>query len=223
MPIQLLRDALTSVRSTLRSILFSFHDSADTGTEDSNIPENDTPPVDTDQASPQQDDLSYSEQAAQVSNAIIDAFTPETALHIGCGTGHHMKPFLDAGIDTHGVDPSSVALEDPVVPEDRIEIYDLGYPYTPDNEYDLVVCLDTLEYVAERHADIIIQSISTSGARAVISIPIAPHRPDPDTWINKFTAHDMQFDEPTTTRLESQLPTSNQVWAPDKILVFRQQ
>lgn len=168
------------------------------------------------------DDDVYETQAEDVAGAIIDEFTPDTALHIGCGAGHHMKPFLDAGIDTHGIDPSSVAHENAVVPTDRIEIYDLGYQYTPNDTYDLVVCLDTLEYVAERHADIIIRSISASGSTAVISIPDAPHRPDPEDWIDKFASQGMEFDADTTERLTDTLPSSDVLWAPDRVLVFRQ-
>lgn len=168
-------------------------------------------------------DRDFKTDAATVAHTILDQFSPENVLHVGCGIGLHMKPFLDAGIDTHGIDPSSVSLENAMVPEEIIEIHDLQQPYTADREYDLVVCLETLEYASETQANTILESISNAGNTAVISIPTEPHRPSKQEWIQRFETRGMTFHEDETRRLQDTLVLEEEAWVPDHLLVFQKQ
>ena len=78
----------------------------------------------------------------------------ERVLDIGCGTGNHLRMFLDMGLDITGLDPSPYMLD--IARKKlghRVELHhgwaeDLPFE---DNSFDIATLITTLEFVDEAH------------------------------------------------------------------------
>lgn len=164
----------------------------------------------------------YADDAHAVATALHDRFDPDSVLHIGCGIGLHLKPFLDADIDARGIDGSTVAHDRAVIPTDRITITDLTRPYTTDHDYDLVLCFDLLAHSPDQLEDTLIRTIADAGTTAVIS-PITTEQAgfatqDDDYWITRFNNAGMQLQQPATDWFRDRLADIQ--WAPHRPLIF---
>lgn len=174
------------------------------------------------------DDRDFQEDAAIVSNAIIDLFEPENVIQIGCGIGLHLKPFVDADIDVKGLDESKVALENPAIPKKHIQIMPLNTPYSPENTYDVALCIDMLEYTSPQGEDAIIASVANAGKTAVVSAPLPrydslhyDHEEPKQYWIKKFQDYGMNYDSDATRNLQDRIDTEEAAWIPEQLLVFQ--
>jgi SAM-dependent methyltransferase len=174
-------------------------------------------------------DRDFQADAAIISTAIMDQFAPDSVFDIGCGIGLHMKPFLDADIDAAGVDETDVAHENAVVPTKRIAIQNLTAPYDPGERYDMVLCIDMLEYTApEQEAALLTTITNAVRETAVVSVPLPRYssfrydREEPLAyWVDRFDDHGLQYDEAATQELQERVDADEEAWVPEQLLVFR--
>jgi len=92
--------------------------------------------------------------ASELENRLmLDMLNPlpgETLLDIGCGTGARLTPFLDAGLQVTGIDPSPYMLDFAISQiKDRVDFYrefaeDLPFG---DNSFNYAILATTLEFV----------------------------------------------------------------------------
>lgn len=81
----------------------------------------------------------------------LDFFSPEKGkkiFDIGCGTGYFLKAAKERGLEAYGIDLSEEAIKiaKEIAPDSQIEVgagEDLKYP---DNFFDYIACLGTLEH-----------------------------------------------------------------------------
>lgn len=174
-------------------------------------------------------DRDFQEDASVVSTAIMEEFSPESVFEVGCGIGLHLKPFLESGITARGVDESDVAHENAVISTRKIKIRDLNGSYTPKNTYDLVICIDMLEYTSRPQEDTLIETIANAGETAVISVPLPQYsslryeNEEPKKyWVQKFQEHGMSYDPEATRHLQERIDAAEEAWVPEQLMVFRQ-
>lgn len=203
-----------TIRHRISQLLQRFSD-----TDTATAPEEPDTSNDTDEDQTHRD---YENDAHAVSTRLQEEFAPDTVIHLGCGIGLHLQPFLDENIEVRGVDGSTIAHERAVIPTNRITIADLSQPYIPQKKYDLVLCLDLLAHAPDPMEDTIIQSIANAGETAVVSPTTteqASFAQQPDTyWINKFEQAGMEYDKAATERVREQLKDVQ--WTPHNPLVF---
>ncbi len=175
-------------------------------------------------------DRDFESDAAIVSEAIIDQFDPDSVFEVGCGIGLHLKPFVDAGISVQGIDESKVAHENAVVSTRKIDIVDITEPYTPKKQYDVVLCLDMLEYTSRAQEDVFIETVASAGTTGIVSVPLPRYstmrysREEPeDYWITRFQEHGMQHDPEATAAVQKRIDAADEAWVPEQLMVFRQQ
>lgn len=173
-------------------------------------------------------DRDFQDDADLLSGAVMEQFSPDSVIQIGCGIGMHLKPFLDEGIDAVGVDENRVAHENAVVPTEHIKIQNLKSVYRPDEAYDVVLCVDMLEYTSRNHEDAIIKTVAAAGKTAVVSVPLPRYsslsydREEPKTyWVQKFEDNGLSYDPEATRHLQEQLDADDEAWVPEQVLVFR--
>jgi predicted TPR repeat methyltransferase len=82
-----------------------------------------------------------------VARFIYDTITPSSVLEFGCARGFIIKWLRRLGVDAHGVDISEYAIS--TSPEEVKPYLELGdiTNYVPQRQYDLVLCLETIEHV----------------------------------------------------------------------------
>lgn len=167
----------------------------------------------------------YEGDAEKLSEVLIDEFSPDTVFHIGCGIGLHLKPFLDRGITAHGVDASDVAHDNAAIPTEHITIQDLDSPVFPNQDYDLVLCLDILAHTPEDYEPEVVHAIAQTGTVAVVS-PVTTEQqafdvhPD-EYWIEQFQRAGMEHNEDATESLRQHISEHDIQWAPHKPMVFQ--
>lgn len=160
--------------------------------------------------------------AEHVADILVNEFRPESVFHIGCGIGRHMKPLLDAGIDTYGVDRSPVAQENAVVPEEHITVHDLENTYAED-VYDLVMCFEPFE--AAPDIEQVIDTIAATGKIAVVSTTTTERMADApehtkEDLVEQFQAAGLQHNDNTSERLADEIASRDIEWAPKDLMVF---
>lgn len=174
-------------------------------------------------------DRDFESDAAIVSTAVIDQFAPDSVFDIGCGIGLHLKPFLDDGITAAGVDEAKVAHENAVVSTRRITIHDLDEPYDPGKTYEVILCLDMLEYTSREQEDALITTVANAAAdTAVVSVPLPRYstlryaREEPeDYWIDRFAEHGLIHDTEATEALQDRIDATEEAWVPEQLMVFQ--
>lgn len=165
--------------------------------------------------------------AEQFAKAVLNKYSPDNVLELGCGTGTLLYPYRERGINVHGVDLSETARETSELSDSEFEIHDLTQPYSPDRVYDIVLCVEVLEHIPEDAAETVVESICTAGDVAVVTA--APpgqggthhvnEQPD-EYWIEKFTQHGMEHKKQKSTQIGEELELSELTWVQENILVF---
>lgn len=168
--------------------------------------------------------------AEQFAEVVLDIYDPTSILELGCGTGTLLYPYLERGIHVHGVDLSETAKEESALPDSAFEIHDLTQPYTPNQEYDIVICVEVLEHIPPKAADTIVESISSAGDTAIVTA--APpgqggthhvNEQPSGYWIEKFEQHGMEYISCQSTRIKNTLELSEISWVQKNLLVFENQ
>ncbi len=77
---------------------------------------------------------------------VIELFSPESIVDIGCGTGMWLRGALDLGVeDVFGVDDAGG--DELVIPPDRFLRHDLREPIRLDRQFDLAICMEVVEHL----------------------------------------------------------------------------
>ena len=100
-----------------------------------------------------------------------------TALDLGCGKGHVVRPLRALGVRTIGVDGSRVLMEREWAGDSEFVLADL-LELRLGATFDLVVCHDVLEHLPEAAAEAALASVARH-ASGYVSLTIADH---PDAW-----------------------------------------
>jgi SAM-dependent methyltransferase len=101
---------------------------------------------------------------------LVEKFQPRSVVDVGCGIGTFLKVFKQSGIaDILGVDGTWVDRQKLLIDKDEFLETDLEKPFTLEKTYDLVLCLEVAEHLAEKSADTLVDSLSRLGKKIVFS------------------------------------------------------
>jgi len=87
-------------------------------------------------------------------------FEPKNSLDAGCGVGGLVWGLKNLGVDAYGVDVSPQAIEK-ASPEirSRLSVGNLVQLNYPDNEFDLVTCVEVLEHIPFPECEQVIENL----------------------------------------------------------------
>ncbi len=132
---------------------------------------------------------------------LIEEFGVKSVLDVGCGEGHCVQYFREAGLSAIGVDGLKQNIEQAVVP---IELHDLRHgPYL--SPVDLVHCCEVVEHIEEIYLDSLLRTLANG---AVIAMTHALPGQEgyhhvncqpADYWIGKLEAFGYEY-RPRETR-----------------------
>jgi SAM-dependent methyltransferase len=172
-----------------------------------------------------EDALSDSRSFAREVQNRIDV---NSVIDFGCGPGRFLLPFYEADVKIKGVDASSAAKSESVVPAERIKQHDLRQPLNTDKNYDVALCIEVLEHLPRHATETVVRSIA--GASDIAIVTAAPPgqggthhvNEQPATyWINKFESTGMSYDESLTSELRSAIEPKELDWLSSNIMVFK--
>jgi len=125
---------------------------------------------------------------------------PRSVVELGCGTGEWLLEAQRLGADrVFGLDGAWVPADRLVIPAKDFNAVDLERDElaTPSERYDLAICLEVLEHVAEEHCDRLIAWLCRQAPAVLFSAAI-PWQPGTShinsawqsAWARKFAAQD---------------------------------
>lgn len=167
------------------------------------------------------------EDARRFSELIIDRYEPDSVIDLGCGVGRFLEPFYERGIEIRGVDGAQAAVSNALVPADRLAIHDLTEPYRPDEQADIVFCLEVLEHLPRDASRTAAESIAASAPVAIITT--APpgqggrHHVNEqlmEFWIEEFDAVGMRYNSEETEYLSNRIDADELRWLKTNLGVF---
>jgi cyclopropane fatty-acyl-phospholipid synthase-like methyltransferase len=139
----------------------------------------------------------------------LDLFHPKTMIDLGCGTGRTVKWFADRGVESLGVEGSSLAISHSpsgisIIHADLRKGLDIG------KKFDLVWSFEVAEHLPAKYADIFVETLCRLGNSIVISAA-KPDQPGEghfncqpaEYWIEKFASRGFQLDQIRTDLLRA--------------------
>ena len=103
----------------------------------------------------------------------LNAQKGEKVLEIGCNRGSIVKRLQDLGVDAYGVDINSGAIADGLT--DNLSIMDATDLKFPDNSFDKVYSLHTIEHIPDlKRALAEMERVLKPNGRLVLTYPIEP-------------------------------------------------
>ena len=104
---------------------------------------------------------------------VLDLAPIESVLDVGCGVGHWLAGFAEAGVsDLMGIDRDEVPVHLLQIPTSGIERVDLSRPFDLGRTFDLVVSLEVAEHLPAASADGFVASIAAHGDLVLFSAAI---------------------------------------------------
>lgn len=110
-------------------------------------------------------------------------FSPQSVIDIGCANGLHMKHFMEKGCNVMGIEGSShfaKHIQENAWYADYL-IHDIRKPFDLGRKYDLAICIEVLEHLEEKYADIAVKNICNHAHSFLIT---ASDIPKPKMHIN---------------------------------------
>lgn len=81
---------------------------------------------------------------------LIDALKAKSVIDVGCGLGYALDYFKDLGVEIRGVEGSSQAVQQSLVPSQCV-LHDYSQaPYEPEKDFDLGWCCEFVEHVDQK-------------------------------------------------------------------------
>ena len=113
------------------------------------------------------------QSADQIVPLAIELAKPKSVVDVGCGVGTWLAAFAGHGItDVYGIDGDYVERNRLQISENRFRAHDLSAPIRLDRRFDLVLCLEVAEHLAEEHAATLIDSLVNLGPVVLFSAAI---------------------------------------------------
>jgi SAM-dependent methyltransferase len=142
--------------------------------------------------SPAQNDIGL-QSARAVAPFIVSLTGATSVIDLGCGPGNWLIALQEEGItDFFGVDQNDYG-SDLRIPRERFAVADLAAPFSSSRTYDLVICMEVAEHVAEAAAPTLVRSLTALGQIVLFSAAIpsqggTDHRNEqwPEYWRTLF-------------------------------------
>ncbi len=167
--------------------------------------------------------------AEQVSETIHELFNPDSVIDFGCAIGNHLEYFHQKGVDINGVEGSSTAINNAVVPRSHLTKHDLRDRYHTSREFDVAICIEVAEHLAEPYSEILVESI-TDSASVVVFTAAEPNQGGThhvnekprDYWIKLFSKYGFKYDKRKTKKMADGLDLCKTTEVADNLFIFVQ-
>lgn len=138
--------------------------------------------------------------AKQIVPAVLDLVPADSVLDVGCGTGHFLRAFAEAGIDDYlGIDGSYVPRDQLAIDQQRFQPVDLSGGFDLGRTFDLAVSLEVAEHLPPTSADRFVASLVRHASSILFSaaIPLQGgtghvNEQWPSYWVERFARHGYQ-------------------------------
>lgn len=103
---------------------------------------------------------------------IMERLSPGTVIDVGCGLGTWAAVFREHGCEVLGLDGDCVPIDLLDIPRDRFREVDLEGEISPPGRFDLAVCLEVAEHLAEDAAPRLIDLLTSASDTILFSAAV---------------------------------------------------
>jgi len=160
---------------------------------------------------------------------IQDMFSPRSVVDVGCGIGDWLAEFRRAGVvDIAGLDGPWVPDHQLLIPPQALTRVDLAQPFKLDRRFDLAMCVEVAEHIAQERARDFVASLTALAPIIMFSAAIPGQTGTnhvneqwPSYWAKLFAERDYSL----LDCLRPQLWTVAEVeyWYVQNLMVFTNQ
>jgi SAM-dependent methyltransferase len=140
--------------------------------------------------------------AARIVPWLLDRYSPNTVLDVGCGLGTWAAVFLEHGCDAVGIDGEQIPDHLVKIPPERFTLMDLEEPLPVHRRFDMAVCLEVAQCLSEPAGQRLVEFLCSAADVTVFSSAVpgqgGTHHVNerwPDYWQQLFGAHGFGFDD----------------------------
>jgi cyclopropane fatty-acyl-phospholipid synthase-like methyltransferase len=159
-----------------------------------------------------------------------ERFHPASVVDVGCGIGDYLKKFCDAGIEGHGIELATAALE--LCHEKGLDVIKLDLTATRELPWkaDLVYSFEVAEHLPESSAAQFVKALTAAARRGVVISAAGPGQPglnhlncrEKPYWIDLFQQNGFAYDEATTKRWQDEFRADGrESWVFDNLMVYQ--
>lgn len=168
--------------------------------------------------------------AHSIAKSLEKEFEPNSVIDFGCAIGIHLEYFYKNNVSVTGVEGNTRAIQNSVIPKDKIQLHDLRKRYKTNKEYDLVLSFEVAEHIPQKYADTFVKTLTPAGDTIVITA--APpgqggthhvNEQPREYWYEKFKAEGMVYDKKTTESLRKDIEVEKTIEIPENIMVYQRE
>ena len=167
--------------------------------------------------------------APYVVEDIVKHLNPKSFLDIGCGPGEYLLCMRDRGVEVHGVDLASIAVERCVGLGLDVQKHDLTKPGPMPWVVDVVFSAEVAEHLIPSTADVFVDKLTGAAKQHVIMTAARPGQEGENHfncqpksyWVDKFAQRGFDYDEALTQQLEQRYVELQLAdWFQSNLMVF---
>lgn len=168
------------------------------------------------------------QDSAHFADAILNHFSPESVVDIGCGAGGYLSAFQQRGLKILGIDGSTAVLDYLLIEKQFFKIADLRNPIDFEQKFDLALCIEVAEHLDKEFArnlvgtvvsasETVIFSAATPGQGGWDHVNEQPH----SYWIELFKQHRFEANFELTLELRQELKGLHASWLEANLILFQ--
>ena len=158
--------------------------------------------------------------------AVVRLLNPRSVLDVGCGLGIWLKVFQEHGVSVvKGIDGNHVRPEWLRIREDCFNAVDLSRPFSVEERFDLVLCLEVAEHLPAEMGESLVTVLTAAAPIVLFSAAIpgqgGQHHVNeqwPTYWHGLFAAHGYELFDPFRPLIREDRSVAQ--WYRQNILVY---
>jgi len=167
-----------------------------------------------------------------ISETIYRTLNPKSVIDVGCGVGAYLYYLNKHGVEIEGIEGSNAAFKALMAPQNVVRKLDLRLisSYKPKRKYDLAMCIEVLEHINPKHADMVLDFLCEASDTILISAASPGqggryhmNEQTSEYWISKMKKRGYNLDLSTTSEIKKEIAGKIKVvtWIPKNLLIFR--
>lgn len=171
----------------------------------------------------------YRSESNHIAEVLFAELKPDSVIDFGCGIGNYLEPFYKEGIAVKGVEGNRSAINHSVIPQEKMEKFDLRNNYDRNEKYQLVMSIEVAEHIPEKYSDNFVSSLCDSSDKFIAFTAAPPgqggtHHVNEQPrkyWIKKFKEHGFEYDEKLVSEIRQKIDVNFLEHVPENLFVFK--
>lgn len=173
----------------------------------------------------------YRAESNHIAGVLKERFEPESVIDFGCGIATYLEPFYNDNKQVYGIEGNEKAIRNAVIPNNKLEHFDLRNAYEIDEKYGLALSIEVAEHIPEKFSDNFVKSICSSSKETIIMTAAPPgqggthhvNEKPREYWIEKFEKEGFTYKKDLVEELREEIDVEFLEHVPKNLFVFKKE